>query len=377
MDSIEARVQANKALADIRFIRLKEGAPVKIGNYTPPDDLAIPVSEQDLDRSVQEGSLTLDDFLRGIARVLVAHPEHAECAPYREMYLAARPGHDRRLAAEGLELEEQKKPHEALERFGLLVGLRPDSAEAHHHVGRCHYALAEAEWPSLIDEKRAEHTRLAEHHLLKAIELDGTFPPSHYLLGIYLRRHGKLKQALAIWRRYLELAPSGAHAAAAHEAASQVEEADYLRGVFQVGKDAVEAGQNAEALRRLKEVVGRVPDWGSAWHWYGAALHRAKKHAEARAASEKAVRFAPGDPDAVNGLGECFLHEKEWDAAESCFRRALDLRENEPYFMVNLGRVYLGRGDKERAAFHIRMASKLAPPDDPVLKEALALVEKK
>ncbi len=377
MDSIEARVQATKSLSDIRFVRLKEGGQVKIGEYEPPEDFPIPVQEKDLDRSVQEGSLTVDDFLRGIARVLSTLPEHPECEEYRTFYLAGRPGHDRQLAQEGLELEEQKKPTEALERFRLHVGLRPRSAEAHHHVARCHHLLAQAEWPSLIDEARAEHTVLAEHHFLRAIECDGNYAPSHHLVAFYLRRHGKLKQALTMWRKFLELTPSGPLAGEARDCARQIEDPEYLKGVFQVGKDAVVAGQTTEAVRRLKEMVTKVPEWGAAWHWYGLALRRQKKFAEARTAAEKAVRLGPSDPDAVNGLGECHLHDKEWDLAEACFRRALDLRENEPYTMVNLGRVYLGRGDKDRAAFHIRMASKLAPPDDPVIKEALAAVEKK
>lgn len=377
MESIEARVQSMKSLSDIRFVRLKEGGTVQIGEYVAPEDFPIPVQEKDLDRSVQEGSLAVDDFLRGIARVLSALPEHPDCEEYRTLYLAARPGHDRRLATEGLELEEQKKPTEALERFRLLVGLRPKSAEAHHHVGRCHHLLAQAEWPSLIEEQRAEHTSLAEHHFLRAIECDGNFAPSHHLVAFYLRRHGKLKQALTMWRKYLELSPAGPLAGEARECAQQIEDPEYLKGVFQVGKDAVEAGQTTEAARRLKEVVTKVPEWGLAWHWYGRALRRQKKFADARAAAEKAVRLVPSDPDAMNGLGECHLHDKELDLAEACFRRALDLRENEPYFMVNLGKVFLARGDKDRGAFHIKMASKLAPPDDPVIKEALAQAEKK
>lgn len=374
MDTIEARVAATKSLSDIRFVRLKEGAPVRIGDYVPPEDLPIPVQEKDLDRSVQEGSLSVDDFLRGIARVLAALPEHADCEKYRTFYLAARPGHDRRLAQEGLELEEQKKPTEALDRFRLLVGLCPKSAEAHHHVGRCHHLLAQAEWPSLIDEKRAEHTMLAEHHFLRAIECDGNFAPPYHLVAFYLRRHGKLKQAVAMWRKYLELSPAGPFAGDAREGVKQLEDPEYLQGVFQVGKDAVEAGQTSEAIRRLREVVTKVPDWGLAWHWYGLALRRQKKYADARAAAKEAVRLCPANADVVNGLGECHLHDKELDLAESCFRRALDLRENEPYFMVNLGRVFVARGDKDRGAFHIKMASKLASPDDPVIQEALALV---
>ncbi len=377
MDTIEARVQATKSLSDIRFVRLKEGGELKIGEYVPPEDYPLPVQEKDLDRSVQEGSLTVDDFLHGIARVLSALPEHPDCEEYRTFYLAGRPGHDRRLSQEGLDLEEQKKPTEALERFRLLVGLRPKSAEAHHHVARCHHLLAQAEWPSLLDQSRAEHTHLAEHHFLRAIECDGNFAPAHHLVAFYLRRHGKLKQALTMWRKFLELSPSGPLAGEARDCARQIEDPEYLKGVFQVGKDAVEAGQTTEAVRRLKEVVTKVPEWASAWHWYGMALRRQKKYEESRVAAEKAVRLGPSDPDALNGLGECHLHDEEWELAEACFRRALELRENQPYFMVNLGRAYLGRGEKDRGAFHIRMASKLAPPDDPVIKEALAAVEKK
>lgn len=377
MDTIEALVEKTKSLSDIRFVRLKEGLPAPIGSYVPPEDFPLPVQEKDLDRSVQEGSLAVDDFLRGIERVLSVLPDVPPCEEYRAFYLAARPGHDRRLAQEGMELEEQKKPTQALDRFRLLVGLRPKSAEAHHHAGRCHHLLAQAEWPGLLDEKRAEHALLAEHHFLRAIECDGNFAPAHHLVALYLRRHGKLKQALAMWRKYIELSPSGPFATGAREAAEQVADPEYLKGVFQVGKDAVEASQTAEAARRLKEIVGKVPEWGLAWHWYGLALRKQKKHAEARAAAEKAVKLVPSDADAVNGLGECHLHEKEWDAAEACFRRALDLKDEEPYFMVNLGRVFLGRGDRDRAGFHIKMASKLAPPDDPVVRDALAQVERK
>ncbi len=77
---------------------------------------------------------------------------------------------------------------------------------------------------------------------------------------------------------------------------------------------------------------------GEAWE-----LWRAQRFAEAALKFEAAVKLAPGDAGAWNGLGWARFNSGQPDKAEAAFQKALALEPNHPAALNGLGQVYLSR----------------------------------
>jgi tetratricopeptide (TPR) repeat protein len=64
---------------------------------------------------------------------------------------------------------------------------------------------------------------------------------------------------------------------------------------------------------------------------------------------EKAIYFEPDFAAAYNSLGVAYKENNQTDKAMSCWDKAYELRPDVGYPLLNLGLVYLERGDKVKA----------------------------
>lgn len=169
--------------------------------------------------------------------------------------------------------------------------------------------------------------------------------------------------------------------------------------------DLPAAARHLRAARRLDPGDPRVPCA------LGELYRREGRYEKAIAALKEALRLKPGYGEALVNLGTVYLNMGRLPEAERCFRRALedeqyptpqaawtnlglvrelrgDLQGAEeallralrldPKFSVahlNLGRVYLRKGDRERARLHLQEAARLPAPDPGIRQEALRLLE--
>ncbi|WP_339347931.1 tetratricopeptide repeat protein [uncultured Sphingomonas sp.] len=117
----------------------------------------------------------------------------------------------------------------------------------------------------------------------------------------------------------------------------------------------------AAIFRALTTRVGAVQD-GTLWLQYGAALDRAGQWQEARAALERAVALAPGDPIALNYLGYALVeHGEQPDTAQALLERAAALKPGDAAITDSLGWSLLRRGQVARAIPLIERAAAADP----------------
>jgi tetratricopeptide (TPR) repeat protein len=64
---------------------------------------------------------------------------------------------------------------------------------------------------------------------------------------------------------------------------------------------------------------------------------------------EKAINFEPDFAAAYNSLGVAYKENNQTDKAMICWEQAYELRPDVGYPLLNLGLVYLERGDKVKA----------------------------
>lgn len=102
-----------------------------------------------------------------------------------------------------------------------------------------------------------------------------------------------------------------------------------------------------QGLKLGKKLVDTYPDAPRAWVVYSGLLAGQNKHAEARAAGDKAVQLAPDEAFPYNNLGFSYLYNdpKDFGKAQQKFKRAIEIDPREDNYWVNVGDVHRATGE--------------------------------
>ena len=169
----------------------------------------------------------------------------------------------------------------------------PDSARAHRLLGTAY-----------SDANRADD---AIREFGRALGIYPGDKASLYNVGVILQRQDKRLEALTVFRRVTDLDPKYVPAWINIAAINNAETAF---------KPALDAAERAIAVRS---------DIPNAWVVKGHALRGMNKLPEARAAFEEALRLAPGQPEALLGLGATTIDLQDWTASASVFERLIKI----------------------------------------------------
>ncbi len=102
----------------------------------------------------------------------------------------------------------------------------------------------------------------------------------------------------------------------------------------------------AEATAKFQEAVKLAPDDANAWNGLGWATFNSGKSQEAEKAFQKAISLEPAQPGALNGLGQIYLSQRKYDEAE---KYLLQAAPQAPAAWYGLARLYLLQGNFEQA----------------------------
>jgi predicted O-linked N-acetylglucosamine transferase (SPINDLY family) len=255
------------------------------------------------------------------------------------------------------------QPREAAEAFARQVTLQPRDATAHAALGTTRLAAGEFEAAA----------RSLEHSLA----LDGSLAGSAANLGTALYHLQRPEEAEVAWRRALALDPSLAEArlglgrlnAARGDLPAALREfsgAHKLRpqdpAIALMGaRELDDAGGQAPAIELLGAALGALPDNADLQDALGKLLHRAGRHADARACYERALASDPDRPETHLNLGHALESLGSYAAANESFERSLALRPEHPDALAGLASCALRTCEWERARAAIE---RLAPLQD-------------
>ncbi len=128
-----------------------------------------------------------------------------------------------------------------------------------------------------------------------------------FLLGAAHERLGDHEQAVATFRRLLELAP------------------DHAPTLNYLGYMWAEVGENlAEAVSLIRRAVALDPDNGAYVDSLGWAYFQLGRYGEARGHLEWAVRLIPDDATILEHLGDLYVALKDIERARASYQQALD-----------------------------------------------------
>ncbi len=287
-------------------------------------------------------------------------------APKPELYdLAADPGERNNLFAQ--------KPAVAGELQGKLAavirtysagketaektGLDPAMAERLQALGYAAFAgggsptISNRELPDPKDriemyELVSEGLNLSQRHrydesieyLKRAVAIEETSVPVHYLLGLNYYRKQDWGNAAQEFQRVLESSP------------------DYTLAVFNMGLAQARLGNREVAVGLLRRTLALDPTNFSAAFDLGALLLQMQRVPESLEAFRQAVKILPTFGPAHRGIGEILLYQGKADEALVSLRTALRLMPNNSAVRVSIAKALEMKGLHQQAQEELRKA---------------------
>jgi tetratricopeptide (TPR) repeat protein len=210
-------------------------------------------------------------------------------------------------------------------------------------------------------------------------------------IGVALARDGNSDLALVFLRLGLYLNPEAdvialvlgqiLDGAGEHQAANSIYDAVAAdsplksTAVVRVAENLDAMGNREEALRRLASIVQANPEDLDALSVLGDLQRTAKRYSEAAATYTRAIELVPGDSPSdwrfyyVRGIA--YERNQEWPKAEADFKRALELRPNQPQVLNYLGYSWVDKGINLEPALELIETAVAAAPNDGYIVDSL------
>jgi tetratricopeptide (TPR) repeat protein len=175
----------------------------------------------------------------------------------------------------------------------------------------------------------------------KAIEIDPKHAAAHNNLGLALHNQKKLPEAIAAYRKAIELDPKYAfphnnlgvalreqkklpEAIAAYQKAIALDP-KYAAAYDNLGYTLYDLDKLPEAIAAHRKAIEVDPKLTTAYHNLGFALYAQKKLPEAVAAYQKTIELDPKDALVRNNLGNALRDQNKLPEAIAVYRKAIEL----------------------------------------------------
>lgn len=279
---------------------------------TVPPEIDTELNEAYLRGRFFRGQLTESGYRRGIehfSRAIELNPQFAPA-------YAGLAGCFCLLAGHGLEvLSVPEAMIQARDAAAKALDLSPDSAEAHAAMGM---AAMKYEWDGAK----------AEHHFLRAIEINPSYSQARLWYSIYLTAVERHDEAVAAAFRARELDPLA------------------LSANINLAQQLYEAGRYQEAVAHLNSSMELAPaSWGMHWS-LGESYRELGRHAEAIDSLERAAGLDGGDNSLViASLGYTYGIAMMEEPARAQLARLTDTASGGYVSPAHIAAIHAGLGD--------------------------------
>jgi len=201
-------------------------------------------------------------------------------------------------------------------------------------------------------------------------------------------RAGRFEDAIAEWRKALELDPGDAAAVsnlgAALHGAGRLEEAarefaraleldpDNVRAHANIGIALASSGKYDEAARHFERALELRPGDAQARSAYGGMLVETGQLDRAMPHLRIALELTPDSPDALNNYAGALARAGKYAEALPYFRKALEFEPNSAVLHFNYGRALAAGGGLPAGLAHLEKAAQLSGGAEPAILERLA-----
>jgi tetratricopeptide (TPR) repeat protein len=162
-----------------------------------------------------------------------------------------------------------------------------------------------------------------------------------------LRRDERFVPAMiAIVKASLKRQPPRTELAASVLDQALAVDSNHAEAHFLKGRMLQTESRLGEALAEYRRAVDLRPDFAEARVALGLQFIASGNYAEAEQAFEIAARLLPGSVEVALNLADAYRASKQWNKAKAAFDRAIAMRERLPQAHFNLGLMYMAAGDQ-------------------------------
>jgi len=169
------------------------------------------------------------------------------------------------------------------------------------------------------------------------------YPSSHMNLGVNYKKRGMIEEAVAEYKRALELNPNYA-------------EAFYNLGVIYTERDMI-----SEAISHYKKAINSDPGFGPPRYDLGNLYFKKGMVKEAIAEYKKALEINPHYTDAYYNMGVIHADQGDIDSAIDYYKQALEVSPKYTFAYNNLGGIYISKGMLDEAISAFQKVIELTP----------------
>lgn len=201
-------------------------------------------------------------------------------------------------------------------------------------------------------------------------------------------RQGKFDEAIAEWRKALDLDPQDAAAisnlgAALHGAGRMEDAAREFARALELDPDNVRAHANTgialarskqyqDAARHFERALELRPGDAQARSAYGGMLVETGEVEQALVHLRIALELAPDSPDALNNYAGALARAGRYRESLAYFRKALEYEPNAAVLHLNYGRALAASDDLKNGLAHAEKAAQLSGGAEPLILEKLS-----
>lgn len=199
---------------------------------------------------------------------------------------------------------------------------------------------------------------------------------AHVNLGGALAEQQRFEEAIALYERAAQMEPGLPEplinlGVVHHLEKDHAGALNYLRAALErdpenadarvnLGRVLIAAGDLDQAAHHLAKALERAPKHADAHNQMGIVLKRRGRLPAAERHFREAIRLEPDSAEALNNLGAVMEDRGRTDEAIQYYLAAIGAMP-EPSAHVNLGRVFVRRGQDEEAVAHLERALELDP----------------
>ncbi len=165
----------------------------------------------------------------------------------------------------------------------------------------------------------------------------------HYNLAVALSDRGQIDEAIAHYRKTLEVRP------------------DFAEAHYNLGMALAQRGQDDEAIVHYRKALQIKPGYAEFHNNLGLALASRKQIDEAITHYQKALEINPDFAEAHNNLGIALNSRGQFDEALVQFQKAMEVKSDKAEFHNNLGLALANRKQIDAAITHYQKALQIKP----------------
>ncbi|WP_245792203.1 tetratricopeptide repeat protein [Teredinibacter waterburyi] len=226
---------------------------------------------------------------------------------------------------------------EAIKFF--TTALVHDSAFAEAEAGLC-----QAYWKKYLKSNEPNWIERAEHHCLRALEIDSLLPKAIESMGIIYSEQGRYQEAEQLLEGVVAKNP------------------DNMQAITALASIYATNDKFARAETLLTGAIKRQPKNWEGYHMLGWLYLRSGHLKQAVTTYQKVLDITPQNSTAFNNLGAAYFYLGEFGKAAGAYDEATRISPN-AWGYSNTGYMHYYAGDYGKAIMEFRLAIRLSPDD--------------